>query len=135
MIVFIIFTRLLHWIWNYYYSFPRQLWIITVTIGVCILYFWRPEQDGKRLRSEVALELALPCVFLQTLVTLWWPKQDGQRHELGNQKIEYVLKFLEPLHARMNSLLLCNLYNALYEVSDVYWLCSLKRAMMLSFNN
>ena len=65
--------------------------------------------------------LALPCVFLQTLVTLWQPEQDGQRHELENRKVEYELKFLEPLHARMNSLLVCNLYNALYEVSNVYW--------------
>ena len=36
------------------------------------------------LRSEVALGLALPCVFLQILVTLWGLEQDGQQHELEN---------------------------------------------------
>ena len=68
----------------------------------------------------VALGLALPCVFLQTLILLWQPELDGQRHELGFEKFNMTSKLLKPLHATMNSLLVYNLYNALYEVSDVY---------------
>ena len=121
MIMFITRIGLLDWIWNYYYYlFPWKFWIITVTMSVCILFLWWPEQDGQGLRLEVALRLALPCVFLQILVTLLRPEQDEQRHELENWKVEYELKPLEPLHLRMNSLLVCNLYNALYEVYDVY---------------
>ena len=78
----------------------------------------------QRLRLEVALGLALPCVFLQTLILLWRPELDGQRHELGIGKSNMKFCLLEPLLARMNSLLVCNLYNALYEVSDVYWFMS-----------
>ena len=70
--------------------------------------------------SEVALGLALRCVFLQTLILLWRPQLDGQRHELGIGMSNMTFYLLELLHAKMNSLLVCNLYNALYEVSDVY---------------
>ena len=88
---------------------------------VYILYLWRTEQDGQRLRLEVTLGLALPCVFLQTLILLWRPELDGQQHELGIGKSNMIFYLLESLHARINSLLVCNLYNALYEVTDVYW--------------
>ena len=87
---------------------------------LCILYLWRPEQDGQSLRSEISLGLALPFVFLQNLVTLWRPEHDGQRYELENWKVEYELKMLEPLHIRINSLFVRNLYCTLYEVSNVY---------------
>ena len=40
---------------------------------------------------------------------------------VGIWKSNMTSKLLEPLHARMNSLLVCNLNNKLYEVSDVYW--------------
>ena len=78
------------------------------------------EQDGQRLRLEVTLGLALPCIFLQTLVLLWRLELDGQRHELEIGKSNIIFYLLQHLHSRMNSLLVCNLYNTLYEVFDVY---------------
>ena len=47
------------------------------------------------------------------------PELDGQRHELGLEKSNMTSKLLEASHAWMNLLLVCNLYNTLYEVSDV----------------
>ena len=69
----------------------------------------------------VALGVALPCVFLQTFILLWQPELDEQRHESGIGNSNMISLALEPLHVRMNSLLVCNLYNTLYEVTDVYW--------------
>ena len=37
-------------------------------------------------------------------------------------RIKLVMNELEPLHARVNTLLVFNLTNILYEVSDVYWI-------------
>ena len=65
--------------------------------------------------------LALPCVFLQNLVILWQLELDGQRNKLGFEKLNMISKLLERLYGRMNSFLVCNLYNALYEVTDMYW--------------
>ena len=68
-------------LWVYYIGLGIIIIIVPTAVldyygymGVCILYLSRPEQDGQRLRSEVALGLALPCVFLQTLVTVWRPE-------------------------------------------------------------
>ena len=36
--------------------------------------------------------------------------------------VKLVINELEPLHARVNTLLVYNLINILYEVSDVYWI-------------
>ena len=70
------------------------------------------------------LGISSPCVFLQTLILLWRPELDGPRHELEFEKSNMTSKLLEPLHARMNPLLVCNLYNTMYEVFDVYWFVS-----------
>ena len=37
-------------------------------------------------------------------------------------RIKLVMNELEPLHARVNTLLVFNLTNIFYEVSDVYWI-------------
>ena len=70
------------------------------------------------------MRLALPCVLLQTVILIWRPEFYGQRRELGFEKSNMTSKLLESLHARMNSLLVLNLYNTLYEVSDMYWFVS-----------
>ena len=43
---------------------------------------------------------------------------------VGIWKSNMTSKLLESVHVRMNSLLVCNLYNTLYEVSNVYWFVS-----------
>ena len=39
------------------------------------------------------------------------------------------------MYYKMNSLLVCNLYNALYEVCDVHWIMIFGTCNVLSFDN
>ena len=100
-------------------SFSWQFWIITITMGYAYFTYDDPNRMGNVVGRRF-LGISSPMCNPPNLDIYWRPEQDGQWHELGFEKSNMISKLLESLHARMNSLLVCNLYNALYEVSDVY---------------
>ena len=68
-------------------------------LGYAYFCLWRPKQDGQRLRSVVALGLALPSVFLQKGLDLYL--NDPSRMGYVTSRNYLIMILLEPLHARI----------------------------------
>ena len=64
---------------------PWQCGSLRSPCEVCILFTLMMLLSCRAMSwLVVALGLTLPCVFHYTLITLWRPELNGQRHELGD---------------------------------------------------